>query len=177
MHGSDAILAHIIHDASPRTLIVDTPATLHRIQLLVPLSSTAVLLLTHPDHTIASSVLRWDHVSHVAEGVTEAELDTRIAASRANECCSVVYDGSDGVMLSHDNLTWLAGAVLLRDARPGGESVINVLPMHHLLAQVQCSIVQQCPPTLLLQLVDIALPVLCAGATWFLDKPPRDVRQ
>eukprot|EP00808_Paulinella_micropora_P002732 g81620.t1 len=75
------------------------------------------------------------------------EVEARIARQKPGHCCSLIYtSGTTGppkaVMISHDNLTWVARSFLSisptfgdRDC-PEGEHCISYLPLSHIAAQL-----------------------------------------
>ncbi|KAH1023126.1 hypothetical protein HUJ04_012395 [Dendroctonus ponderosae] len=106
------------------------------------------------------SILSWNAVLKIGKDASDTILDTRLQNIAINECCTLVFtSGTLGnpkaVMLSHDNLTYDATAIMerLRLTR-GDELIISYLPLSHVAAQV----------------VDIYLSMCAGAAVYFADK-------
>lgn len=76
--------------------------------------------------------------------VSDTDLDTRIASQKPGHCCSLIYtSGTTGnpkaVMISNDNATWTAGAMLNSLGIVWGdkpEHAVSFLPLSHIAAQI-----------------------------------------
>ncbi|KAL7836678.1 hypothetical protein AOLI_G00279620 [Acnodon oligacanthus] len=88
------------------------------------------------------NVYTWAEFMKLGEGVSDAQLDEVINSQKANECCSLIYtSGTTGnpkaVMLSHDNITWIANAAsLIVGMKMAEEFVVSYLPLSHVAAQI-----------------------------------------
>lgn len=100
--------------------------------------------------------MSWIEFMEYGKPVERREVDARIDATRAGHCATLIYtSGTTGppkaVMISHDNLTWTAAAMVefldFREPQVG----IGYLPLSHIAAQ----------------LVDIHIPYSNASAIWF----------
>ncbi|XP_063051685.1 long-chain-fatty-acid--CoA ligase ACSBG2-like [Engraulis encrasicolus] len=84
----------------------------------------------------------WKEFMSLGEGVSDEELDAVIKSQAPNECCTLIYTSGTtgnpkGVMLSHDNITWISNAVgTLTKLQMGGEVLLSYLPLSHVAAQV-----------------------------------------
>lgn len=84
----------------------------------------------------------WAEFMKLGTDIADDQLDDLINSQKANECCSLIYTSGTtgnpkGVMLSHDNLTWIAnasGTVLGITMKE--ESLVSYLPLSHVAAQV-----------------------------------------
>uniref|UniRef100_A0A8C9PQA6 long-chain-fatty-acid--CoA ligase n=1 Tax=Spermophilus dauricus TaxID=99837 RepID=A0A8C9PQA6_SPEDA len=70
--------------------------------------------------------------------IPDTQLDQIIKTQKANQCAAIIYTSGTvglpkGVMLSHDNITWMAGAVV-RDLEL--TVVVSYLPLSHIAAQM-----------------------------------------
>uniref|UniRef100_A0AAR2J5U6 long-chain-fatty-acid--CoA ligase n=1 Tax=Pygocentrus nattereri TaxID=42514 RepID=A0AAR2J5U6_PYGNA len=89
-----------------------------------------------------SNVYAWTEFMKLGEEVSDAQLEEIINSQKANECCSLIYTSGTtgnpkGVMLSHDNITWIANAASLAvNVKVAEESVVSYLPLSHVAAQV-----------------------------------------
>ncbi|XP_014817124.1 PREDICTED: long-chain-fatty-acid--CoA ligase ACSBG2 isoform X1 [Calidris pugnax] len=87
----------------------------------------------------------WSEFRDLGKDVPDAQLHEIIASQKPNQCCTLIYTSGTtgqpkGVMLSHDNLTWTAGAagrfIMLTDAKEKQEVVVSYLPLSHIAAQM-----------------------------------------
>ncbi|XP_036383253.1 long-chain-fatty-acid--CoA ligase ACSBG2-like [Megalops cyprinoides] len=84
----------------------------------------------------------WEEFLKVGEDVSCEVLDSIILSQKANECCTLIYTSGTtgnpkGVMLSHDNITWISNAAgTMTQLKMGEEAVVSYLPLSHVAAQV-----------------------------------------
>ncbi|XP_046871703.1 long-chain-fatty-acid--CoA ligase ACSBG2 isoform X1 [Hypomesus transpacificus] len=84
----------------------------------------------------------WAEFMALGEAVSDEELNAVIDSQRANECCTLIYTSGTtgnpkGVMLSHDNITWIANAAGgMTELKAAEEVVVSYLPLSHVAAQV-----------------------------------------
>ncbi|XP_039615484.1 long-chain-fatty-acid--CoA ligase ACSBG2-like [Polypterus senegalus] len=85
----------------------------------------------------------WKEFMDLGKDVPDAQLDEVLNLQKANQCCTLIYTSGTtgnpkGVMLSHDNLTWIANSAGLEvGLKPGcGDCLISYLPLSHVAAQV-----------------------------------------
>uniref|UniRef100_A0A8C5AK86 Long-chain-fatty-acid--CoA ligase ACSBG2 n=1 Tax=Gadus morhua TaxID=8049 RepID=A0A8C5AK86_GADMO len=106
------------------------------------------------------NVYTWAEFMALGRDEPDTLLDSIISSQKPNQCCTLIYTSGTtgqpkGVMLSHDNLTWTAGAtcrhVGLTDATRSQEVVVSYLPLSHIAAQM----------------VDIWVTMKVGGATYF----------
>lgn len=85
-------------------------------------------------------IYHWSELSALAEKVSMAELDKKVAAIKPNECCTYIYtSGTTGapkaVMITHDNIVFETRAALACMDMIGNEEceerVISYLPLSH----------------------------------------------
>ena len=91
-------------------------------------------------------VYSWESFLALGSGITDAALSERQSQIRPGHCASLIYtSGTTGVpkavMLSHDNVTWMArsclgASVLQYQSRPWTERVVSYLPLNHIAAQM-----------------------------------------
>jgi long-subunit acyl-CoA synthetase (AMP-forming) len=114
-------------------------------------------------------VLSWDQLLRLADEVPEAELETRIAALRPEDLCTLIYtSGTTGppkaVMLSHHNIVWTARRVVeMLDLR-AGDRFLSYLPLSHIAEKM----------------VSLYGPLSVGGYTWFaesLERMPENLRE
>jgi long-chain-fatty-acid--CoA ligase ACSBG len=103
------------------------------------------------------SIFEWRHFLQLGRGVSEEVLKKRTDMLAPNKCCSIIYTSGTtgkpkGVMLSHDNLTWMCHRILEESTfNTGSEHIISYLPLSHIATQ----------------LVDVFTIMACAGTCWF----------
>uniref|UniRef100_A0A8C9VXM2 long-chain-fatty-acid--CoA ligase n=1 Tax=Scleropages formosus TaxID=113540 RepID=A0A8C9VXM2_SCLFO len=83
----------------------------------------------------------WEEFLQLGQGLPDDILDQIISSQKANECCSLIYTSGTtgnpkGVMLSHDNVTWMANMVGVMTELKGEEVIVSYLPLSHVAAQV-----------------------------------------
>ncbi|XP_041106768.1 long-chain-fatty-acid--CoA ligase ACSBG2-like [Polyodon spathula] len=85
----------------------------------------------------------WKEFMELGKQIPDAQLDDVIGSQKANQCCSLIYTSGTtgqpkGVMLSHDNFTWMAEAAGKTANFGNGteECVISYLPLSHIAAQL-----------------------------------------
>jgi long-subunit acyl-CoA synthetase (AMP-forming) len=99
----------------------------------------AIILMngSDPDENVYS----WTDLPKFAEKVTEDELNKRIKAQKPDDTCTLIYTSGTtgnpkGVMISHDNITWVSKQILsMVDAGPE-EQIISYLPLSHIAEQI-----------------------------------------
>ncbi|XP_013385720.1 long-chain-fatty-acid--CoA ligase ACSBG2 isoform X3 [Lingula anatina] len=103
------------------------------------------------------NVYSWQEFMDLGKETADSVLVERIKAQRPNQCCTLIYTSGTtgnpkGVMLSHDNYTWLSrkivGATRLKF---GQEVLVSYLPLSHVAAQI----------------VDIYGPLIAGAAVYF----------
>ncbi|XP_021368563.1 long-chain-fatty-acid--CoA ligase ACSBG2-like [Mizuhopecten yessoensis] len=103
------------------------------------------------------NVYTWKEFMAKAEGVPDSVLQERLMMQAPNKACSLVYTSGTtgnpkGVMLSHDNVTWISrqhGNNV--HYKFGVEVAVSYLPLSHIAAQ----------------LMDIHIPIAFAGVIYF----------
>ncbi|KAJ8356980.1 hypothetical protein SKAU_G00197740 [Synaphobranchus kaupii] len=92
-----------------------------------------------------SNVYTWAEFMQMGLEVPDAQLDDIIASQKPNQCCTLIYTSGTtgepkGVMLSHDNVTWIASSTTsymgLSYADVSQEVGVSYLPLSHIAAQV-----------------------------------------
>uniref|UniRef100_W5L9W3 long-chain-fatty-acid--CoA ligase n=1 Tax=Astyanax mexicanus TaxID=7994 RepID=W5L9W3_ASTMX len=84
----------------------------------------------------------WADFMKLGTDIADDQLDDLINSQNANECCSLIYTSGTtgnpkGVMLSHDNITWIANASgMMIGTKMKEESLVSYLPLSHVAAQV-----------------------------------------
>jgi long-subunit acyl-CoA synthetase (AMP-forming) len=104
----------------------------------LPLLRALVLMEGDPS---GEDVVSWAQLLERSSLVAEEEIDRRIGAARPEDVCTLIYtSGTTGapkaVMLTHRNISWIAGKVVeLLDIGPE-DRLIAYLPLSHIAEQV-----------------------------------------
>lgn len=90
--------------------------------------------------------------------LSSERLLERMKLNKPNSCCSVIYTSGTtgapkGVMISHDNITWMCSRTKkhINISFDGVEQFVSYLPLSHIASQ----------------LIDIYVPMATAGTVWF----------
>lgn len=99
-----------------------------------------------PDETIYS----WSDLQKLAQSVPESELEKRMEAQQPDDCCTLIYTSGTtgnpkGVMISHDNILWVAGQLIKTISAGPEDQIISYLPLSHVAEQV---VSMHCPFTM-----------------------------
>ncbi|XP_039734488.1 long-chain-fatty-acid--CoA ligase ACSBG2 [Pteropus medius] len=140
---------YVITRAKVNILLVENDLQLQKI-LSIPQSSIetlkAIIQYKLPMNVHnKDNLYSWDDFMELGNSIPNSQLDQIIAGQKANQCAVLMYTSGTtgnpkGVMLSHDNITWTAGAVS-RDcgfshAREKQEVLVSYLPLSHIAAQM-----------------------------------------
>ncbi|KFO28802.1 Long-chain-fatty-acid--CoA ligase ACSBG2 [Fukomys damarensis] len=139
---------YIITHAKVNILVVENEQQLQKI-LSIPesrLETLRAIVLYKPElKKSTNKVYSWDDFMELGDSVPDTQLDQIIQSQKVNQCAMVNYtSGTVGdpkaVMLSHDNITWTAGAVVqalgLPISRKNQEQILSYLPLSHIAAQM-----------------------------------------
>ncbi|XP_078533297.1 long-chain-fatty-acid--CoA ligase ACSBG2-like [Lissotriton helveticus] len=101
----------------------------------------------------------WAEFMQLGSEIPDSELDDIIASQRVNQCCTLIYTSGTtgppkGVMLSHDNITWLIKMFCKQSGLQEKQIVVSYLPLSHVAAQF----------------FDIWLSIYLGGTTYFANK-------
>ncbi|XP_038194547.1 long-chain-fatty-acid--CoA ligase ACSBG2 [Arvicola amphibius] len=92
-----------------------------------------------------SNLYSWHDFMELGNAIPNVQLDRIILNQKANQCAVLIYTSGTtgnpkGVMLSHDNITWTAGAanrdLELSCASLKQETVVSYLPLSHIAPQM-----------------------------------------
>ncbi len=130
-------------------------------------SLKAIVMMTGSDPD--ENVYAWEDLAGLAEKTTESELTERIGLQDPDDLCTLIYTSGTtgnpkGVMLSHDNLTWLTGAVNETTRTYPDDRLISYLPLSHIAEQ----------------LMSMHIPLACGACTYFAEsqeKLPDNLRE
>jgi long-subunit acyl-CoA synthetase (AMP-forming) len=114
-------------------------------------------LSKYPDH--ASYLLTWDEFLDAGHIISDADVDHRMALATPEACAKLIYtSGTTGppkaVMITHDNLLWIAHVVMRDVEATPADVLLSFLPASHIAANA----------------VDVVGPVV-SGVTTHLAKP------
>ncbi|XP_056637858.1 very long-chain-fatty-acid--CoA ligase bubblegum-like isoform X2 [Diorhabda sublineata] len=141
----------VVEDEKQLAKILEVRSQLPKLKAIVQYSGE----ITHPD------VISWKRLMEIGAQQADDDLNSALKKVASNKCCTLVYTSGTvgnpkGVMLSHDNMTWNALALLERlgIVAGSGERVVSYLPLSHVAAQI----------------VDIYIMMTIAGTIYFADK-------
>ncbi|XP_010599335.2 long-chain-fatty-acid--CoA ligase ACSBG2 [Loxodonta africana] len=154
---------YVIDHAKVNILLVENDQQLQKI-LSIPQNKVetlnAIIQYKQPVKESSNNLYFWDDFMELGNSIPDAQLDQIIESQKANQCAVVIYTSGTtghpkGVMLSHDNITWTAGAVprdcSLSLAPEKQEVVVSYLPLSHIAAQM----------------VDLWIPIKIGAITYF----------
>ncbi|ELK29824.1 Long-chain-fatty-acid--CoA ligase ACSBG2 [Myotis davidii] len=155
---------YVIAQAKVNVLMVENDLQLQKILSIPPNklgTLKAIVQYKMPmNESNKSNLYSWDDFMDLGNTVPDPQLDHIIASQKVNQCAVLIYTSGTmgnpkGVMLSHDNITWLAGTVAkdlkLTCASEKQEVVVSYLPLSHIAALM----------------MDIWLPMKVGGCTYF----------
>ncbi|XP_029773229.1 long-chain-fatty-acid--CoA ligase ACSBG2-like [Suricata suricatta] len=139
---------YVITHAKVNILLVENDLQLQKV-LSIPQGRMetlkAIVQYKPPMQKKGDNLYSWNDFMELGNSVPESQLDQIIDEQRANQCAVLIYTSGTtgnpkGVMLSHDNITWTAGAVArncgLSYASQKQEVVVSYLPLSHIAAQM-----------------------------------------
>lgn len=148
----------IAHHCDARVAVVDDQRQLAKFKAVwaqLPALQHIVLMHGADDDPRVHS---WEDLLHRGDEVTEAALSERLAGQGPKTVCTLIYTSGTtghpkGVMITHDNITWTARAVLgAIDLQPG-DQCLSYLPLSHVAEQI----------------VSLHGPMYLGGTTWFAE--------
>uniref|UniRef100_G3RWC0 long-chain-fatty-acid--CoA ligase n=1 Tax=Gorilla gorilla gorilla TaxID=9595 RepID=G3RWC0_GORGO len=150
---------YVITHAKVNILLVENDQQLQKI-LSIPQSSLeplkAIIQYRLPMKK-NNNLYSWDDFMELGRSIPDTQLEQVIESHKANQCAVLIYASGTtgipkGVMLSHDNITWMAGAVT-KDFKltEKHETVVSYLPLSHIAAQM----------------MDIWVPIKIGALTYF----------
>lgn len=87
-------------------------------------------------------VISWKQLIEIGENESEVALQNAIHNTAINECCAILFTSgttgpAKGVMLSHDNMVFMARAMQARlNFREKSERVLTYLPLSHIAEMI-----------------------------------------
>ncbi|MFH1153987.1 MAG: AMP-binding protein [Pseudomonadota bacterium] len=89
----------------------------------------------------AGDAYSWKDLPGLAEKTPESVLHERMGSQTPDDCCTLIYTSGTtgnpkGVMLSHDNITWVARTVNKTISGSTGDHLISYLPLSHIAEQI-----------------------------------------
>jgi long-subunit acyl-CoA synthetase (AMP-forming) len=134
--------AYIIEHSRSSLVVVSTPEQLDKVSgLLGKVPSLRAIVLIQGSSALPQ-VYSWQEVLNLGCNVAPSLLDARITAQKADDLATLVYTSGTtahpkGVMLSHTNLTWAAGALIKECLHLTHEDVLlSYLPLSHIAEQI-----------------------------------------
>lgn len=152
----------IVTNSESEVLVVDTNAQLKKFFKIPPCSVKMFVLWGEDiDETVAQDcsapVMSWNDFRALGENVSDSVIDARVRLLRPGNCAVLVYtSGTTGppksVMISHDNVTWMARNINENYFDSQREDrFISYLPLCHVAAYM----------------MEIFIPAGCGGCAYF----------
>lgn len=142
---ADAQLAHIIGDAEPRLIVVDTLAAASRLRSVVNAEDlrSPVFVIIEPGPP-SSEGIRWSEFIATGESVrgqAESEIERRVAATDPDEPLLYVYtsgttDAPKGVILTHRNVDFAISGHIASGVLDYPYLNVSHLPLAHIAERV-----------------------------------------
>ena len=151
---------YVLEDSCSAMCVVENKAQLNKILEIweqLPNLKAVIQYTGELEDKSTPNVYTWKDFMELGRSCDDAELNARIKALKANQCCTLVYTSGTtgnpkGVMLSHDNVVFTSMAAGNHiNLQFGKEQTISFLPLSHIAAQ----------------LLDIYMPLGFAGTLWF----------
>jgi long-chain-fatty-acid--CoA ligase ACSBG len=163
--NSTEICDFIINDSHSTIIIVDDNTYLQKI-LSIPEEHRRhikAMIQYHGDLLSQEpNIYSWQMFNKLSQEAIDAgdRLHPIISQMRPNQCSTLIYTSGTtgnpkGVMLSHDNIIWTVKTVMstLGISSETPQRVVSYLPLSHIAGQM----------------VDIYMPIVNGGETWFAD--------
>ncbi|XP_040595130.1 long-chain-fatty-acid--CoA ligase ACSBG2 isoform X2 [Mesocricetus auratus] len=155
---------YVIEHARLNILLVENDQQLQKILSIPPdqrESVKAIVQYKTPLEDSFRNLYSWHDFMELGSDITNVQLDRIILSQKANQCAVLIYTSGTtgnpkGVMLSHDNITWTAGAMsreleLSHHILGQQNTIVSYLPLSHISAQM----------------LDIWVPIKVGGLTFF----------
>uniref|UniRef100_A0A8C5RAS1 long-chain-fatty-acid--CoA ligase n=1 Tax=Leptobrachium leishanense TaxID=445787 RepID=A0A8C5RAS1_9ANUR len=142
-----------------QVVIVQDPGQLEKIlQVLDNLPQVKAIIQCEGQLEASKFLFTWDAFLALGTDLDDVCLNEVMESQKANQCCAVMYaagvtEDVRGVMLSHDNITWMARSVCDHLNLGPNEVVVSYQPLNDMTVQ----------------LMDLWLPLCCGGTTYFAD--------
>ncbi|XP_050995645.1 long-chain-fatty-acid--CoA ligase ACSBG2-like [Acomys russatus] len=139
---------YVINHANVNVLVVENSQQLQKILLIPPdkmESVKAIVQYKLPLMETDRNLYSWHDFIELGNSIPNVQLDRIILSQKANQCAVIIYTSGTtgnpkGVMLSHDNITWTAGAMarVVEASHVMGkqETIVSYLPLSHISAQI-----------------------------------------
>ena len=138
---------YITDHCEAKVSFADTPAQVAKfvaVQDHLPLLETVVQMSGKPAADAGGGRLRvlgWEEFLALGQTVPESELEARIKAQKPDDVCTLIYTSGTtgepkGVMITHTNIVWTAGSLLLTLNLGADDITLSYLPLSHVAEQV-----------------------------------------
>ncbi|CAH1965014.1 unnamed protein product [Acanthoscelides obtectus] len=123
-------------------VVVEDEKQLEKVLEVRPRLPNLKAIIQYSGEVKHSDVISWQRLMDIGAQQSDSVLEDALKSVAINQCCTLVYtSGTVGqpkaVMLSHDNFTWDALALLERlNLERGAEVLVSYLPLSHVAAQV-----------------------------------------
>ena len=162
--NSPEICQHIFNDSKTKIVLVEND---HYLQKVLSIKgNTNIKYIIQYDNNLKEddkNIFSWDNfINHCNDKKEKNQelLEQRIKSLQPMDCSTLIYTSGTtglpkGVMLSHDNIVWTTKTIvdMVNLNTTNIEKIVSYLPLSHIAAQM----------------IDIYMPLICAGETWFAE--------
>lgn len=160
--NSAEICQHIFNDSKTRIVIVENEGNLKKVMSIKDKTKIKnIIYWGQAENLNGKTIYKWDTFLKFCQHQRQKYnylLQQRIKNLKPIDCCTLIYTSGTtglpkGVMLSHDNIIWTTKTVcdMVGVNATTIEKIVSYLPLSHVAAQM----------------MDIYMPLVCAGETWF----------
>ncbi|XP_071539026.1 long-chain-fatty-acid--CoA ligase ACSBG2-like isoform X5 [Panulirus ornatus] len=133
---------HCAQDCDAQIWVVEDQKQLEKVLKIRGNLPSLKNIIQYSGKPTVDGVISWEEAMALGKQQPDSELDARLRRIAINQCSTLIYTSGTtglpkGVMLSHDNITWVAHANCINaDFHAGKESVVSFLPLSHVAAQL-----------------------------------------
>ncbi len=132
---------YVAHHSEANIAVVENAAQLAKFKQirdeLPGLKAIVLMNGSDPDE----NVYAWADLAKLAQAVSEDDLNLRIRLQKPDDCCTLIYTSGTtgnpkGVMITHDNIVWVAKQVIKSISAGADDQIVSYLPLSHIAEQV-----------------------------------------
>lgn len=138
-------------------IVVEDRKQLEKILLIKDKIPTLKAIVQYTGKPHVEGVITWSQLMNLGNSAPDNVYEERLKKMAVNQCCTIIYTSGTtgppkGVMLSHDNMTWISHVLATHmNVRDGKDTFLSYLPLSHVAAQIS----------------DIYIPLSTGGTVYF----------
>lgn len=138
-------------------IVVEDRKQLEKILAIKDQIPTLKAIIQYSGKPHVEGVITWSQLMNLGNSTPDNVLEERLKKQCVNQCCTLIYTSGTtgnpkGVMLNHDNLTWVShNLATYMNMRDGKDTFLSYLPLSHIAAQI----------------TDIYIPLSTGGTVYF----------